>query len=124
MDKSPQSLTGKGGRSPEAERQLPIPGDCRCSIVLSASLQGCPPWGTLLAFQCVGHSFHQQWSPGPEGCRAKQGADLMQWLHRDQLETGQGERGKDQSQGKDNPLGDLQMASHTKDPGCSLVQKA
>ena len=80
---SPQSLIGVGGWSSKAKRQLPAPRDCRCNIVLSLSLQGCPPWGTLLAFPCVGQGFHQQWSPRPEGCRAKQGASLMQWLHRD-----------------------------------------
>lgn len=98
---------------PEVEQQLPISGDCRCNIAQSVCLQDCPPWGTLLAFQSLEGGFHQQWSPRPEGCRAKQGTGLMQWLHRDLLKTGQGERSRDHAQEKDHTLGRPQMTSHT-----------
>lgn len=109
---------------PEVEQQLPISGDCRCNIAQSVSLQDCPPWGALLAFQSLEGGFHQQWSPRPEGCRAKRDwpdAMVTQRLVGDR--TGRKRQGPLSGEGpytgetpNDFP--------HLRDTGCSLVQEA
>lgn len=109
----------KGGLNLEAKQLLLVPRDQRCNIALSVSLQGCSLWGKLLCGTWLSSAAQ---SPSPEGCRAKQGADLTQWLHRlVGRQEGRKRLVRDQLQQGD-ALGKPQMASHTeRAPGCSLV---
>lgn len=107
-----------------AEQQLPIPGDCRCNITLSVSLQGCPPWGTPPCLPVPGMCLSSAVEPQTRGLQSQTGGwpDAMVTQRLAGGRTGEKRQGPIPGEGQytEETPNDF---PHLRDPGCSLVQE-